>query len=174
MPNYRVVFYDGPMGNREKNVDIYAESFDDARKQAYQMPEARNRMYSDVMISEIPKGPSVIGLEFEFEMNNPPFYQKDRDYLFIRANNEAEALDYYNSHFKGERYNRDAGTSVPDGRRVRGRAIKTYYACTDRYCADATLKGQECSLNDKIEEARVQSSSASKQMVKSELQRSER
>jgi len=26
--NYRITFYDGPEGNRSKNVDVFAESFD--------------------------------------------------------------------------------------------------------------------------------------------------
>lgn len=147
---YRIVFHDGPMGNREKSVDVYAENFDDARKQAWQMDEAKCRLYSDMMIEKIPEGPPVIGIEFEFEMNSPPFYEKGKDYLFIKANDESDALRYYNSHFKGGRYNRDAGKSEPGGCRVRGRALKTYFACTDRYCADATLDARTDILADKI------------------------
>ena len=40
--NYRIVFHDGPEGSRSKNVDVCAESFEDARKQAWQMAEAKN------------------------------------------------------------------------------------------------------------------------------------
>jgi len=151
--NYRITFYDGPEGNRSKNVDVFAESFDEARAIAYKMPEARNRMYSDMLIEKIPEGPSIIGIEFEFEMKSPPFYEKGKDYLFIKANSEAEALQYYNSHFKGERYNRRAGETVPDGCRVRKRATKTYFAGGCVYCADATIEGKEASLDEKIKEA---------------------
>lgn len=171
--NYRIVFHDGPEGSRSKNVDVCAESFEDARRQAFQMPEACNRMYSDMLIEKIPEGPSVIGIEFEFEMKCPPFYEKGKDYLFIRANSEAEALQYYNSHFKGERYNRRAGETVPDGCRVRKRATKTYFAAGCAPCADATIDEKKTSLNDKIEQAKAQGS-ITKEQDKLDLLRLER
>ena len=122
--NYRITFYDGPEGNRSKNVDVYAESFDDARRQAWQMDEAKYRMYSDIMIEEIPNGPSVIGVEYEY--THPYLKQKFTERVFIKANSEAQALKYFNEHFK-----------------ERGRATKTYFACCTGYDADATIEAEK-------------------------------
>lgn len=153
---YRITFHDGPLGNRQKTVDIYAESLDEARQQGYQMPEARNRLYDNMMIHQVPEGPSVIGIEFEFEMKSPPFYENGKDYLFIRANSEAEALQYYNTHFLAQRYSSHAGTTDPAGHRVRGRVTQTYYADGMQYCADATNNSQ--SLDDKVSVATARAS----------------
>lgn len=149
---YRITFHDGPNGNRQKTVDIYAESLEDARKRAYQLPEARNRLYDNMMISQVPEGPSVIGIEFKYEMHRPPFHQEGKDYLFIRANSEAEALQYYNDHFWGRTYDRVAGKTDPAGHRVRGRALRTYYAPGMICCADATI-GKAPSLETQIQSA---------------------
>ena len=37
--NYRITFYDGPLGNNRKSIDIYAINSDDAFDKAYKMPE---------------------------------------------------------------------------------------------------------------------------------------
>lgn len=155
--NYRITFYDGPEGNISKNVDVYAESFDDARKQARQMPEARNRMYSDMMIEQFPEGPSVIGVEFEW--TDPYISGVCTGYLFIKANDEAEAVKYYNEHFRGKCFEGSHyGKNVDGAHSVRGRIRKTYFAsgCV-RFDGDATLEGKEVSLNDKINQAKSQS-----------------
>lgn len=122
--NYRITFYDGPEGNRSKNIDVFAESFDDARSQAYKMDEAKYRMYSDMMIEKIPEGPSVIGVEYQYYYAYFDRYYTDR--VFIKANNEAEALEYFNKHFKN-----------------RGKAVKTYFATGSRYEADATIETEK-------------------------------
>lgn len=119
--NFRITFYDGPEGNRSKNVDIYARDFDDARSQAYKMDEAKYRMYSDMIIEKIPEGPSIIGVEYQYYYAYFDRYYTDR--VFIKANNEAEALKYFNEHFSN-----------------RGTATKTYFSCGTRYEADATIE----------------------------------
>lgn len=92
-------------------------------------------------------------------MKSPPFYEKGKDYLFIRANSEAEALQYYNTHFRDQRYSRHAGTTDPAGHRVRGRVTQTYYADGMQYCADAS-NSKGSSLNDKVSEASSRASVA--------------
>lgn len=171
--NYRIVFHDGPEGSRSKNVDVYAESFEDARRQAFQMPEARNRMYSDMLIEQIPEVPSVIGIEFEY--SSPYINGVCTGYLFIKANDEAQAVKYYNEHFRGKSFEgAHYGENNEDGHTVRGRIRQTYFAGGLNYNADATIEGKEASLNDKIEQAKAQGSISAKEQEKAELSRLER
>ena len=139
MRKYRITFHDGPEGHRSKNVDVLADSFDDARRQARQMPEARNRLYSDMIIGQIPEGPSVIGIEFEW--TSPYISGVCTGYLFIKANDEAEAVKYYNEHFKGKRFSgAHYGKNVDDADSVRGRVRSTYFpGGAVKFDADATL-----------------------------------
>lgn len=132
--NYRATF----CGNdKSKQIDLYAVNFDDAFEKAYQQPEARNRIYTDVIIEKIPTEPGVIGIEFEY---TDIFIKKNyRGYLFIKAKNEAEAVQYYNVNFKGKRFWFDAGKTEEDGKCIRGKVIQTYFAPGPGYHADATL-----------------------------------
>lgn len=163
--NYRIVFHDGPEGNNNKAVDVYASSLDEARKMAYQMPEAEMReLYHEFYVQEIPKEPSVIGVEFEWTC--PYINGVSTGYLFIKANDETEATKYYNEHFKGKSFaGAYYGKNVADAHNIRGRIRSTYFAsgCV-RFDADATIKEKEASLNDKIKSAseRIESQSEPK------------
>lgn len=146
--NYRITFYDGPMGNLSKDVDVYAENSDEALHMAYRMPEAKDRRFTDVMVGKIPEGPSIIGIEFEY--TDTYFNDKFKEYMFIKANNEAEAVEYYNNHFKDKHFWFNAGKTETDGKNVRGRVVKTYFACVERYDADATLENAKNISVDKL------------------------
>lgn len=151
--NYRIVFHDGPEGNNSKAVDVYVSSMDEARKMAYQMPEAKIReLYNEFYVEEIPKEPCTIGVEFEW--TDPYISGVCTGYLFIKANDEAQAVKYYNEHFRGKHFwGAHYGSSVDEGQCVRGKIRKTYFAASLNYDADATIEGKETSLNDKIKEA---------------------
>lgn len=136
---FRITFYDGPEGNKSKNVDIFAESFNDARRQAWQMDEAKSREYSDMIIEKIPEGPSVIGVQYEYV--DPYLSGKSTQCLFIKANDEAEAIRYYNEHYRNTRFDFPNHRKNDEyGRCTRGRIVETYYATgAIRFDADATL-----------------------------------
>ena len=154
--NYRIVFHDGPEGSNSKNVDVYASNLDEARKMAWKMPEAEMReLYSEFYVQEIPKEPSVIGIEYEW--TSPYINGVSTGYLFIKANDEAAAVKYYNEHFKS-----------------RGRIRKTYFAAGMGFDADATIEGKKPALDDKIDQAKAQGSTSIRERDKSDLQRSER
>lgn len=130
---YRITF----SGNgKSKHIDVCAESCDDAFSRAYRMPEASSRTYKEVTVEEIPSGLSVIGIEFEY---TDTFIKRNfHDCLFIKANNEDEAIQYYNDHYKGKRFWFNAGKTEEDGKCIRGKVIDTYFAAGPRYDADAT------------------------------------
>lgn len=134
---YRITFHDGPTGNRRKDVDVIARGTDDAFRQAFQMPEAKNRLYSEVIVAEIPKEPSVIGVEFAYR--DTALKRDFVDYMFIKARDEAEAVRCYNEHFLGSRFWFRAGKTEEDGKCVRGKVLQTYFAVGARYDADATV-----------------------------------
>lgn len=148
--NFRITFYDGPDGNRSKKVDICAESFEDARRQAYQMDEVKYREYSDMMIEEIPKEPCVIGILYEY--TDPYLSGKSTQPMFIKANDEAEAIRYYNNHYKNTHFDfPNYRKNDENGRCTRGRIVETYFAPgVVNFDADATLEG---SLDGRIASA---------------------
>ena len=171
--NYRIVFHDGPEGNNSKAVDVYASSMDEAREMAYKMPEAAIReLYSEFYVQELPKEPCTIGIEFEY--TSPYVNGVCTGYLFIKANDEAQAEQYYNKHFRGKSFAGDYGKNVDGGHSVRGRIRNTYFAAGLRADADATLDGKEASLNDKIAQAKAQGSVSVKELGRSDVFRSER
>jgi hypothetical protein len=132
--NYRITFISK---SRSKSIDIYAISSDDAFNKAYKMPEVNNKIYTDIMVEEIPTEPSVIGIKFEYTDT----YIKKRFHgnLFIKANDEAEAIKHYNSNYKGKHFWFNAGLTEEDGKCIRGNVIETYFASCPGYDADATL-----------------------------------
>ena len=71
-PNYRVTFHDGPTGHKNYDIDIYAKDSDEAFKKAYKKfkdtfgDEPRYKGYTDATTSEIPTGPTDIGIEFSY------------------------------------------------------------------------------------------------------------
>ena len=133
MKEFRITFSGN---NKCKSVDIKASCSDDAFVKAYEMPEATSRIYTEISIEEVPEGPKVIGIEFEYE--DTAFKKTFTDYIFIRANDEAQAVDYYNRHYKGGRFWFHAGKTEDDGKCIRGKVLETYYAAVPGYDADAT------------------------------------
>lgn len=134
---YRITFYDGPESNRFKRVDVVAENFEDARRQAWQMDEAKYREYSDMSIERVPDGPAVIGVEYEHY--DSYFKRCVTDRVFIKAYDEAEAVKYFNEHFS-----------------ERGRPSKTYFAGGCGYDADATIDQDSKNLDQIIDESASQ------------------
>lgn len=133
MKVFRITF----TGNgKSKSVDVQAACSDDAFDMAYKMSEATSRAYTDISVEEVPDGPKVIGIEFEYE--DTAFKKTFPGYIFIRAYNEAQAVDYYNRHYKGGRFWFHAGKTEENGKCVRGKVLETYYAACPGYDADAT------------------------------------
>lgn len=124
MKEYCVSFHDGPESDREHRVDIMAENSDDAFSKAYRMPEAKR--YSNVTIFEKPKGKTTIGLEIEY--TDTVFKQTFHGYVFVNANSEREAKDWYNRNLKGKRFWFNTSKPEADGKCVYGRVTKTYFA----------------------------------------------
>lgn len=135
-PNYRITFHDGPLGKNEKKVDVYAENSRDAFKQAYEMPEAKNRVYTGILVSAIPEGPSVIGIMFKCK--DTSFNETTSNYIFIKANSEKEAADYYNRKIRGKRFRFYPKDIDRNGRFVFEEIQETYFAAGTDYTIDAT------------------------------------
>lgn len=134
---FRVTFSDGPLGNWSKSIDICAVSSEHAFEQAYRMPEAKSEVYTDIDVQEITEGPKVIGVKFEYV--DTAMKRSFSDYIFIRANSEEEAVEFYNKNYKGGRFWFKASETAPDGKCIRGDVIATYYAACPGYDADATI-----------------------------------
>lgn len=126
-PNYRITFTDGPTGNRQKSIDVYATDSDDAFSQAYKMPEAKSRQYTSVLISEIPDGPSLIGIEFE--TYDSVCRRTFTNRVFVMAKDEAEAKAWYKRNLMGKKtfciYPEEP---EPDAKCSYGRIRRTYFA----------------------------------------------
>jgi len=152
--NYRITFHDGPMSDRSKTVDVVAKDSDEAFDLAYKMPEARRRLYDNISIEEIPTGSSVIGVKFEYYDTSLGKYFTDQ--VFIKAENEQQAIDYYNKHYINGRFNLYGNKTVKDGRSIRGRILKTYFAGFSGFDADATVLERKETLDEKISGAENQ------------------
>lgn len=133
---YRIIFSDGPFGNRHKHMDIFATNSDEAFSRAYQMPEASSGLYSDITVHKVPAGASVIGLEIEYE--DTCLGKTYHGYMFIKAVSEQQAIDYYNRHLKGGRFWFYVEKTDDTGKCVRGRVVDSYYAAVEGYQVDAT------------------------------------
>lgn len=128
--------------NRLQNIseyDITAESVDEAFQKAYKL--AKNQRNCSISVMEVPEGPSSIGLEIEYE--DKIFKRIFTGTVIIRANNEKEAVEYYNKYLKGGRFWFQPGKTEADGKCVRGRVKSTYYAACDGWDVDATIMQQE-------------------------------
>lgn len=152
--NYRITFHDGPLSDRSKSVDVVAKDPDEAFEIAYSMPEARRRLYDNILIEKIPIGPSVIGVKFEYY--DTAFEKNFTDQVFIKAENEQQAINYYNKYYKGGRFNVYGNKTVKDGRCIRGRVLKTYFTGLPGFDADATVHEKKKPLDDIISSAKSQ------------------
>ena len=133
-PNFRITFSGK---DRSENIDVFAENREDALEMALCMPEVEH--YRDVTIEEFPEFPCVIGIKFQYR---DTCRKKDfRGYVFIKANSEKEAVDYYNEHLKGKRFCFDSGKTETNGKCIRGKVLETYFAGCPGFDVDATQKG---------------------------------
>ena len=124
MKKYRITFHNGPMSSSHRDVDIEADSADEALKLAYRQPDARR--YTKVTVQEIPVGRKVIGVEFSY--TDTFFNETSTECLFIEADSELDARDYYNRNIKGRRFWFDPGKPDDSGKNVYGAIISTYFA----------------------------------------------
>lgn len=138
MKNYRITFSDGPLGVLHKRIDVYAENSDDAFAKAYKMPEAKNKTYTDVSVEEIPQEASPIGICFSY--TDVSFGKKFKNYLIIKADNEEQAVSYYNKNIKGKRFWFNPSKLEETGKCVCGEVLETYFAACAGYDFDATAK----------------------------------
>ena len=102
---YRVTF-SGP-NDSYVHYDVEAKDSDKAFQFAYAKLQAKDR-YTDAIVEEITKGPKPIGIKFE----SYDHYAKKSytDYMIILAEDEKQAIDYYNRNYRGKRYCWKAGT----------------------------------------------------------------
>ena len=137
MPNYRIVFSDGPNGDLCKVYDVEANDYDEAFDIAYGKPEARQRWkYSDVSVMEVRPGPKTIGIRFAYTQFGRPYSQ----YLFIRAETEEQAKQFYRKNLQGRRFWQPWPEKPNgDGNCVYGEIRETYFAAGDRFAFDATI-----------------------------------
>jgi len=123
--NYRITFTNGPTGNRSASRDVYAKDSDDAFHQAFRMPESQR--YSEVCVSEIPQGPSLIGIEFE--TYDRVFKRNFTNYVFVTAKDEAEAKDWYKRNLMGKKtFCIYPDEPEADSKCSYGRIKRTYFA----------------------------------------------
>lgn len=121
--NYRITFINY---NSDKHFskDVCVRDSDEAFRIAYEMPQAHE--YDEVSVEKIPNEPCMIGICFEYEDT----YVKRffRNYIVIRANNEQEAINYYNKNIKGKRFWFNPGKLEENGKCIMGKVIETYFA----------------------------------------------
>lgn len=136
--NYRIIFYHNRTEKR-KVVDISVKNSSEAFALACKMPEAKNREYTDVFVEEIPDYPTTIGVRFEYyDTYIKRFFS---DVVMIKAENEKQAVEYYEKNLRGKRFWFNAGETKEDGKCIRGKVLETYFASCPGYDADATEGG---------------------------------
>lgn len=136
-PNYRITFSDGPLGIRRKSVDVFASNSDDAFAQAQKMAESKNNSYTDVSVEKIPEEASPIGICFQY--TDTKLGKKFRNHLIIKADNEDQAVSYYNNNVKGKRFWFNPGDLDETGKCVYGEVLETYFASCHGCDFDATI-----------------------------------
>lgn len=149
---YRITFHDGPMGNKSLDYDVLAYSMDEAFQMGIEYGEKhrlRSLGYINMTLSEKPKGPSVIGIEFVSK--DTALKKEFAGYVFIKANSEEQAREYYEKNLHGKRYWFNTGKPEPEGKCVFGKIKSSYFAAAGGYGYDAT---KVPTLEDKIEGAR--------------------
>lgn len=121
MQNYRMTIGD------VYQKDIVANDSNEAMNKAIQIAYQRGYRNSglDVCVMEIKDGIKQIGIEFE--AYDRVFKKNFREYLFIMANNEREAIELYNKQYKGKHFWFNAMKPEDDGKHEYGKVIRTYY-----------------------------------------------
>lgn len=124
---YRITFTGHRMQDYVKIVD--AHDADEAFEIAYSM-NMRSRGYDNVWVGEETGDPNQFGLEVQL-ITDPDrctsFFVNttEVEYLFIDANNEQEARDYYYAHLYGNWCNNKLQLD-PTGYRKFGKIIRSY------------------------------------------------
>ena len=137
MAKYRVTFFK-KNASHHTHFDVEAASMREASNMMMNAKGrwARENGYTDVSVEEIPVGTSIIGIHFSYE--DSVLKKKFEDYLFIKADSEKQARDYYNTNFKGKRFWFKAGVIDDTGKNIYGAIKETYFAGGSGFCADAT------------------------------------
>ena len=137
MGKYRVSFNNCSQDKRYC-IDVDACSMDEALNMVLKAKGewARKNGYTDATASEIPTDASVIGVCFNYE--DTVFREKSVGYLFIKANDEKHAKDYYNKNYKGKRFWFKPGVIDDTGKNLYGTIKETYFAAAPGFDADAT------------------------------------
>ena len=124
---YQITFT-GP-SVQDYKIIVNARNSDEAFDIAYSM-NMRSRGYNNVWVSEETAGPDQYGLEVH--INTDPnrcksFFMNttDTEYVFITANNEQEARNYYNRYLYGNWCDNKLQLD-PNGYRKFGKIIRSY------------------------------------------------
>jgi hypothetical protein len=135
---YRATFNNGPEGNESFKYDFEAENGDEAWKKVYAHPCAKKYpQYTDVTLEEVTDGPKVIGICYNYHDHH---LKRDyQGYTFIKANDEKQAVEFYNRNIKGKHFYQPWPDKFDDeGNCEYGSVKETYYAGFDGYKYDAT------------------------------------
>ncbi len=142
MKKYRVTFHDGPCGSKSLKYDIEAENSDEAFNKAYKDLRAKGLdiCFTDSTTEEWPNGTSNIGIEFNYlEGRQRRAYSQ---YMIIRAENEQQAVEFYNRNFKGKRFYQPWPCKVEENGNCEYRNVaRTYFAACPGADFDATGAG---------------------------------
>ena len=135
MAKYRITFSGGPTTDISKHYDVEVKNSDEAFAMAYKMPEAKNRIYSNIWVEEIPVGDTNIGIRFAYKDRGRTYHQ----YMVIHAKDERHAKEYYNKNIKGRNFYQPWSHKPDDnGNCVYGSIVETYFAACPGYDFDAT------------------------------------
>lgn len=139
---YRVTLHNGPTGNdRCFKYDTVADSTDEALRRALKAFKLKHGYdahvdFSDSTIEEHPVGASVIGIRFAYKEGNG---KGGHQYLFIKAETEKKAAEYYNSNIRGKNFYQPWPHKINDqGNCTYDSIADTYFAACNGYDFDAT------------------------------------
>jgi len=139
MKKYRVSFSKGPDSDQRLKYDIEAETSDEAFSKAYQYLKSKDidSLHSDSTIEEWPDGASNIGIRFKYY--DGTLKREFSQYMIIHADNEIQAVEFYNSKFKGKHFYQPYPHRIEENGNCEYRAVaETYFAACPGAHYDAT------------------------------------
>ena len=89
------------------------------------------------MVEEFPNGPSPIGIEFWYQ--DLMLKKKSCQYMIIFAEDEAQAVSFYNKKYKGKKFFQPWPHKIDEGGNcIYDEVRETYFAACTGYDDDAT------------------------------------
>ncbi len=125
MNNYRITFYNNKT-DKSKKFDIKARNSAEVDEFINNKArEMRDKDYTDATYHIVEDGLKTIGLEILY---TDTVFKKDfKDYLFIKAENENEAIEIFNKEYKNQRFWFNCEKLESDGKCIIKKVTNTYY-----------------------------------------------